>query len=397
MNIMVSQWLGTILAAAGDDAGESGFGKFWQYEVYGNEIWRFGLLLGVILGTLIAGRIVRFFIERSAARMDRYENMTLMRLFLRCLARPAAIGLFAAGMYLSRMTVQFALKVGEAGFAEETYELWGKISQAVMALAVAYFMFRLVDLVEHYLKIWTGRTETTLDDMLVPVIRKSLRIFIGVVSALFIGDNILDLKLSSIIAAAGVGGLAFALAAKDTISNFFGSINIFADRPFQVGDRIKVGDFDGPVEEVGFRSTRIRTLTGHLVTIPNSTIANEMVENIGRRPYIRRLANITITYDTPVEKVAKAVEIIKDVLAGTEEVNRDQDLPPRVFFNEFNDWALNILVLYWVKPPDYWMFQEVNQRVNLAIMRRFEAEGIEFAFPSQTVYLQQGSSAGGED
>ena len=367
----------------------TGWQAMAQYEFNGNELWRFGLLLGVILVSMIVGRIVRFMIERSARKIEQREQMVLVQLFLRCLGRPLAVGVFAAGVYVGRLTMRFALKEGDPGFAKQTFDLWGQISQSVIALAVAYFMFRLVDIVEHYLTVWTSKTETTLDDMLVPVIRKSLRIFIAVVAALFIGDNILNLKLGSIIAAAGVGGLALALAAKDTLSNFFGSINIFADRPFQVGERIKVGDYDGPVEEVGFRSTRIRTLTGHLVSVPNSIVASEMVENIGRREYIRRLANIAITYDTPVEKVLKAVEIIKEVLAGTEEVHRDPDLPPRVFFNDFNDWSLNILMLYWVKPPDYWMFQEVNERVNLEIMRRFEAEGIEFAFPSQTLYVKQ--------
>ena len=379
---------GVSEAAAPGEAAE-GWQAVLQWEFGGNELWRFGLLLGVIIAAMVVGRIVRFMIERSAGRLERRENMVLLRLFLRCLARPASVGVFAAGVYFSRLTMRFALGGGERGFAVQTYELWDQISQAVIALAVAYFMFRLVDIVEHYLRSWTSKTDTTLDDMLVPVIRKSLRIFIAVIAALFIGDNILQLQLRSIIAAAGVGGLALALAAKDTLANFFGSINIFADRPFQVGERIKVGDFDGPVEEVGFRSTRIRTLTGHLVSVPNSLVANEMVENIGRRPYIRRLANITITYDTPVEKVSRAVEIIKAVLAETEEVHRDAELPPRVFFNDFNEWSLNIMMLYWVKPPDYWMFQGVNERVNLEIMRRFEAEGIEFAFPTQTVYVKK--------
>jgi len=246
-----------------------------------------------------------------------------------------------------------------------------------------------VDIIEFYMKRLTSRTDTKLDDMLVPVIRKTLRIFITAISALFIADNILDMQLGTVLAAAGVGGLAVALAAQETIANFFGSINIFADRPFQVGDRIRLGGFDGPVEEVGFRSTRIRTLDGHLVTAPNSKVVNEMVENISKRPFIKRLANIGITYDTPPDKVEKALQIIKDILADTEQVNSDPDLIPRVYFSEFQSFYLNILVIYWVKPPDYWLFQEVNENVNLRIMRAFEAEDIEFAFPTQTLYLKK--------
>ena len=114
-----------------------------------------------------------------------------------------------------------------------------------------------------------------------------------------------------------------------------------------------------------------------------------MLENIGRRPYIRRLANISITYDTPAAKVERAVQIVKDILAGVEAINQDPDLVPRVYFSEFQDYYLNILILYWFKPPDYWSFQEANEKINLAIMRAFEAEGIEFAFPTQTLYLKK--------
>ena len=111
------------------------------------------------------------------------------------------------------------------------------------------------------------------------------------------------------------------------------------------------------------------------------------MENIARRPYIRRNANITITYDTPPEKVERAVAILKDILADHD--GMDPAYPPRVYFSDFNDWSLNLYMSYWVKPADYWLFQEVNERVNFEIMKRFEAEGIEFAFPSQTLYLKK--------
>ena len=117
-----------------------------------------------------------------------------------------------------------------------------------------------------------------------------------------------------------------------------------------------------------------------------------MVENIGRRPFIKRVANLGLTYDTPPAKVEQAVKIIKEVLAQTDEVNQDSDLQPRVYFTEFGDFSLNLLVIYWVKPPDYWLFQKVNQRVNLAIMRAFETEKIEFAFPTQTLYVKNDES-----
>ena len=140
---------------------------------------------------------------------------------------------------------------------------------------------------------------------------------------------------------------------------------------------------------MGFRSTKIRTLEGHLITVPNSIITNSLVKNIGKRPFIRRTSNITIIYGSGLDKTKRAVEIIKDVLANVPEVNPLEEKPPRVYFSDFNDWSLNIYMTYWVKPPDYWLYHEVNERVNIEIMKRFEAEKIEFAFPSQTLYIEK--------
>ncbi|MGD2095731.1 MAG: mechanosensitive ion channel family protein, partial [Phycisphaerales bacterium] len=266
---------------------------------------------------------------------------------------------------------------------------WTTIARVILAIAAAYGLYRLVDVIEYYLNRLVGKTETKLDDMLVPIVRKALRLTIAIIAILLISENILGTNIKSLLLSAGVGGIAIALAAKETIANFFGSITIFADRPFQIGELIKIGEHRGPVEEVGFRSTRIRTLEGHLVTIPNSVIANSNVENIGRRPFIRRTSNITITYDSGHTKAKKAVEIIKEVLANVSEVNTDPERLPRVYFSDFNDCSLNIYMSYWVKPPDYWLYHQVNEQVNFEIMKRFEAEKIEFAFPTQTLYVKK--------
>jgi len=306
---------------------------------------------------------------------------------LKAFANPIYVAIFAAGLFFCKAPLYFH---DAEGIRIAIREGWTTIARVVAAIAVAYALYRLVDVIEYYLNRLVGRTETRLDDMLVPVVRKALRITIAIIAVLLIAENVLGAnKVKSLMLSAGIGGIAIALAAKETVANFFGSITIFADRPFQMGDLIKVGEHFGPVKEVGFRSTRLRTLQGHLVTIPNSTIANSMVENVGRRPFIRRTSNITITYGSGHTKAERAVEVIKEVLADVPEVNTDPETPPRVYFSDFNDWSLNIYMSYWVKPPDYWLYHEVNERVNLEIMQRFEAEQIEFAFPSQTLYVKK--------
>jgi len=373
----------TKLLASGDRWSET-----ISYEIIkGNAIWRFALVLLVILVTMALGRIMQYGIESYARRREEKRGVSVVTLSLKCLSKPLYVAIFALGLFVCKLFLYFD---DQEGIRTAIGTGWIRIAKSVGAIALAYGLFRLVDVIEYYLNRWAAKTATKLDDMLVPVIRKSLRITIAIIAALFIAETILGAgQIKTILLSAGVGGIAIALAAKDTIANFFGSVTIFADRPFQIDELVKIGEHLGPVEEVGFRSTKIRTLQGHLVTVPNSVIANSMVENIGRRPFIRRTSNITITYDSGQRGAKRAVEIIKEVLAGVPEINTDPEKLPRVYFNDFNDWSLNIYMSYWIKPPDYWLYQQVNERVNLEIMKRFEAEKIEFAFPSQTLYVKK--------
>ena len=368
-------------------AQQSRFSEIVNYElIRGNTVWRFALVLVGILVTMAAGRIAQYCISGFVRKRKQITGDTAFTLFLNALSKPIYVIIFAIGLNFCKVFLYFD---DEKGIRDIIFDGWTKTVHSVGAIAAAYALYQLVDVAEYYLNRIVRKTETTLDDMLVPVLRKSMRITIAIVAGLLIAENILDANVKSLLLSAGVGGIAIALAAKDTIANFFGSVTIFADRPFQINELIKVEGHYGFVEEVGFRSTRIRTLQGHLVTIPNNTIANSAVENVGCRPFIRRTSNLTITYDSGSAKTQRAVEIVKDVLAGVPEVNTDSDTMPRVFFNEFNDWSLNIYMSYWVRPADYMLYLQVNERVNFEIMKRFETEKIDFAFPTQTLHVKK--------
>ena len=256
----------------------------------------------------------------------------------------------------------------------------------LLIIAFAYTAVWLIDIVFNW---WRKRLQKAGQDAASKLLqpgRTLSKIVIILIAALLWLDNI-GFDVSTLLAGLGVGGLAVALAAQDTLKNFIASIMILLDKPYRVGQRIVVKGHDGVVEEIGLRSTKMRLLTGHLTTIPNDEIARTDVENIGRRPHIRRLTNISITYDTPREKVEKAVNIILEILDNHE--GMDPEFPPRAYFNEFNPASLNLLVLYWYHPADYWGFMQHSQQVNLQIMQRFEEEDIKFAFPTTTTYLTQ--------
>lgn len=208
------------------------------------------------------------------------------------------------------------------------------------------------------------------------------------------GLSRMGVPLATVLTGAGVTGLAIALAAQESLRNIFGSMMVLLDKPFHVGQRIKVRGHDGTVEEIGLRSTKIRLLNGHLTSIPNDDVAKADIENIGARPFIRRVMDVTITYDTAPEKIDEAVTIIKDILAvkvvDGKEINHCVNragYAPRVTFNELNSDSLNINVIYWHFPPVYADYMAHTAYVNGAIIRRFNEAGIEFAFPTQTLYL----------
>ena len=259
----------------------------------------------------------------------------------------------------------------------------------ITTILIAWTVLRLIDLAYYWWSERLREKEQEATTVVLRPVRKILKITIVLLAMLLWLHNI-GYNVSTLLAGLGVGGIAVALAAQDTLKNFLGSLMIFLDKPYEVGERIVVQGHDGIVEEVGLRSTKMRLLTGHQTTIPNDEMARVDIENIGRRPHIRRLTNISITYDTPLEKVEKAVRIINDILDNHEGMN--PEFPPKVYFNDFNRDSLNIIMLYWYHPPAYWDFLAFNQKVNTQIMREFEKEGIKFAFPTTTTYLKQDNS-----
>lgn len=352
------------------------WGNLKHVTVAGNELWRLFAFTGVLLISMLLGRLARMFFERSAIRIPN-DKTTWWRVLLKSLAKPAVLAGFAVGI-----AAGFQLLM----LPEGVDTVFAKISQVLNAIAIGYAAYSLVDFADYYIMRFANGTKSRVDDILAPMVGKSIRITVAVLVLLNILQSVMEEDVMTILAGLGVGGLAIALAGQDTIKNFFGAFVILGDKPFEIGDRIVVDGHDGPVEEVGFRSTKIRTLDGHVVTIPNSEMVNTTVRNIGSRPYIKRVLKIGVTYGTPPEKVQKAIDIVKGLLKDHE--GMDPEFPPRVFFSDFGDFALTITVMFWYHPPEYWDFMAFSERINMEILRIFNAEGIEFAFPTQTIFLQ---------
>jgi len=230
-----------------------------------------------------------------------------------------------------------------------------------------------------------------LDAQLIRILTK-LASF-GCVAIIFLeGGKHLGIPISTLLAGAGVGGLAVALAAQDTLKSLFGTITLMADKPFRIGDRIIFQKYDGVVEDIGLRSTRIRLLTGHQATVSNDELACADIENVSRRPHIRRVADIHLPLETPLKLTEEAIEIVRQLLDNHE--GMDAEFPPRVYFNEFNDDSFNLRLIYWYHPPEYWQFLDFSQRLNIEICKAFEERGIRFLLPSKLAITSSEGSSG---
>ena len=346
-----------------------------EYVFVGNEMWRIALLTIIILVSFLLGKTLKYVLSKSSTKLNDSGRNTL------------AVATTAASKSVTFLFFAIGLRIG-IFFLDIPEAFAGMVFTSVevlIVLSIGLLVYRQIEVLDIWLMQFVDDDPDTIDDMLMPLAGKSLRVVVVILVILQIAQTLSDQPITSILTGIGIGGLALGLAAQDTIKNFFGSILIFADKPFNVGELINLDGKAGVVEEVGVRTTKIRTLDGHLLTAPNGNLANSTIHNISRRPFIRRVFSVTITYDTPPEKVQRAIDILKELLADHEGI--DENYPPRVIFDEMASHSLNIKCFYWYHPPDYWKYMEFTEYVNMEILKRFNEEGIEFAFPTQTMYL----------
>lgn len=353
-------WLDTEIVASNT------IGHFIAFFTCTVVLWAVGKIIGIGF---------------HAAASKRKESSLMQITALQAAAKAIPLLLLVIGLKLG---VNF-LELGEPG--QGVHEFVTIVMEILLTVAVALSAIFFVSVPDVVLTRAAAKTVSKLDDMLVPIVRKSLKITIWVFALVNIAQVLSNQPVTSIIAGLGIGGLAVALAAQDSIKNIFGSVIIFVDKPFELGERIIYGEHDGIIEEVGLRSTRLRRLDGALVTIPNGDLANSAINNVGRRPNIRRVFHITVTYDTPPEKIREGKAIIMDILKDHEGLDPKGELVPRCFFMDFNDASLGYLCIYWYFPPAWWDYCAFTERVNLEILERFNNAGIDFAFPTQTLYL----------
>lgn len=275
-------------------------------------------------------------------------------------------------------------------FPPQTNQWISTILKVVIPIFSVVIFYNLVDLFAAYFARRAEKTDTTMDDQLVPLLRKLAKGFVIILGLLLILDNF-HFNISAMLAGLSIGGIAIALAAQDTVKNFFGSIMIFLDRPFQVGDWIIANGQEGVVEEVGVRSTRIRSFANSVIYIPNGSLADASINNFGLRTYRRFSTKIGLTYDTPPAKIEAFVEGLRAIVKNHPSTRKDYY---EVNFTEMGDSSLNILLYTFFEVPTWTDELKGKQNLLLAIMRLAETLGVSFAFPTQTLHIENAPGAG---
>ena len=333
------------------------------------------IALALVVAAYVLRTLVNHWIARRLVQLAERTDTQADDVAARALITPLGWILPVIGIYL-------ALRILAVDHPE-VLATAAKIFMVAMTLVVTWTLFKFIDAIAILALEQSDRTTTPIDNTLVPTLRKALKAFLAIVVFVVVVQN-LGYSVSGLLGALGVGGLAMALAAKDTLANLFGGVTILIDRPFRPGDWVSFNDSDGVVEEIGLRSTRIRTFAKTLVSVPNSVLANATVENHSLMPKRRIKMTVGVTYDTTPDQMRVAVSSIEDYLHGNPAIDQDFLM---VKFTAFNSSSLDIFVYCFTVTTDWVQHLQVRQDVQLAVMDLLESQGLSIAFPTQTVHL----------
>lgn len=341
-----------------------------DYTFIGNTLEEWLFALAIAVGSIIVSKLFYLISTKGIKRIFEKAKNRFMYITTDMLEEPIAVIIVIAGFYYAERRLTFP-----AGVDAKV----DKVLLFVMILVLTWMIARLLnDLITEYIVPLTEKSESKLDDQLLPILRKVLSILVWVFGIVIALDNV-GYNVQTIIAGLGIGGLAFAFAAQETISNFFGGVTVFVDSPFMIDDRIKILGFDGWVREVGLRTTKLETLDGRRLTMPNSMFSKNVIENVSSEPATRVVETVGLACNQKSAVIEKALAVLKETIAA------DTDLTDKstVWFQKFGEYSWDLCVVLWVKKgADY---AGTVSRVNLSIVKALEKAKIEFSLPTNVV------------
>lgn len=344
--------------------------KILSYEIWGNTLTEYAYALGVIVLSIIAAQLIKkLFVNKI--KNSEGEGILGSKFLIRSISRFIVPLFYLGGIYLAMNFL-------------ETNETVSKVLKVIYLLIIVWIIIKFARAVIELMVTKYSQGEEKEED-----VRKfkPLLAFINftfyIIGILFILDN-LGFEISTVIAGLGIGGIAIALAAQAILGDLFSYFVIYFDRPFELGDFVIFDDKLGVVEKIGIKSTRIRTLRGELLVTSNSNLTNARLHNFKQMQRRRVQFNIGVVYQTKAAELEEIPKIIKRIIDETEMATFD-----RSHFFSYGDFSLNFETIYYVETNDYIKYMDVQQEINLRIYKEFEERGIEFAYPTRTIYMNQ--------
>ena len=347
----------------------------------GNSIKDYIYFFGIILIGLIFKKLISKYLSNILYKVvGKKDNNVGIDKFDELLTKPIGFFIVLCFIYFGASYVSYP------SFIDENFQsIFSKIFSLFLIYAIYKIFVKVIDYIGLILKQRAAETENKMDDQLIPFAIEIGRILVVIFALFFILGNVFDINITALATGLGIGGIAIAMASKESLENLLGSFTIFFDRPFTVGDVVKVGTVTGLVEKVGFRSTRIKTFDKSVVTVPNKKMIDAELDNLGLRPVRRVKFHIGLTYDTSTEQIKNIVDDIQEMINSHEKTNEEG----KVRFQEFGASSLDIMVLYYVNSPKWEDLIDVKEDVNYKIMDIVKKHNSDFAFPSTSVYLHQ--------
>ena len=343
-------------------------------EIYLNnslETWLYALFIAG--GAIVLGKLLYWSIQKTLKVYTKATKNDLDFIFIDMIEEPLSLAITLIGIW-------FAIDL--LTMSEAVKKFIDSVFYFVVIFNIAWFANRLFNaLMEKYVVPKIKKSETDLDDILYPIIRKIVAISIWTIT-IVIGIDNAGYNVTTMITGLGIGGLVFALAAKDAVSNLFGGFIIFSDKPFDLNDRIILNGFEGYVREIGLRSTKLETLDGRMVTMPNSKVTDNPVLNVSKEKGRKIKFTLGLTYATQPQDIELAKNILTKIITQNE-CTRDAVIA----FDSFGDFSLNILVIYWVKSGS--PIAGTNDTINMSILKEFNENKLNFAFPTQTLIVEK--------
>ena len=347
-----------------------------ENELWGNTIENWGISILIILGAIIIVKLLSLLGKKVIKPFVTGTDNHLDDVIFYSLEAPVKFAIILLGIWIA---------IHRLVYPDSFVKVVDNAYSILIVLDITWFFGRLFS---SLLQVYWGKQSNGQANKMMPIIKRTILVIVWLIGIVMALSNV-GVNISALLGTLGIGGIAFALAAQDTVKNVFGAFTILTDKPFSIGDTIRVDSYEGTVVDVGVRSTKIMNYDKRIITFPNYKITDTSIVNISSEPMRRVVLNLGLTYDTTSEKMKEALELLKSIPKRVENVSSNPSDIVAVF-TEYSDSALVIMYIYFIEQQGDIL--GVTSNMNMEILAAFNKAGLNLAFPTRTVYIQKDES-----